>query len=126
LRPLPSSERRQLGEERVLTLDLGDEEEARGALAELLEAYRSGKPSDAALVRLGPPMRRALARALAPGEDLASLPPKLRILGSDLAMRLPWSCWRGRRATSRRATASPAARTSSIFAPIAASRGTGA
>lgn len=82
------------GTEQVLSLELSDvlpaPETMAGALAALLEDYRFGRDQGESRLRLVGPMAAALAAAMVQRGEERQPTERLRILGSPLALRLPW------------------------------------
>jgi len=99
--PTPASQtpseailRRREGEEKVLSLDVAETDALTGALQSLLVDYSQGRSLDPTLCGLTPPMRQALDRSVSRQGEPSELPTRLRILGSDLVLKLPWELLR--------------------------------
>ena len=80
----------QFEAEKVLSIELSDPTGARAILDELLVEYGESRNFDLTLEKLLPQMRSAFRRALAESSEIPDLPPRLRVIGTDEALRLPW------------------------------------
>ena len=80
--------------EKVLSPELMDGGRLAQGVAALLADYAAGRDAAEALSRLEPVMRAALLGCLGDGFEGRALPPRLRILGEDGVLRLPWELLR--------------------------------
>jgi len=89
------------GTEQVLSLELcdflPDPDSMAGALVDLLEDYRLGRDMGESRLRLIGPMAAAFAAGMAQRGEERIAGEHLRILGSPLALRLPWELLPGLR-----------------------------
>jgi O-acetyl-ADP-ribose deacetylase (regulator of RNase III) len=80
----------QFETEKVFSPELADPEGLGVILDELLREYSEDRNYDVTLERMLPPMRSAFRHCIGGKEALHDLPSRLRVLGADSVLRLPW------------------------------------